>query len=41
MLLPFAHVTGLALKLRPGLVPYFVIGQALMDVSTLAVYWMV
>ena len=41
MFLPFALVTGLALKLRPSLLPYFVIGHALMDVSTLAVYWMV
>ena len=41
MFLPFALFTGLALKLRPGLLPYFVIVHALMDFSTLAVYWMV
>ena len=41
MFLPFALFTGLVLKLRPGLLPYFVIVHALMDFSTLAVYWMV
>jgi hypothetical protein len=41
MFLPFALVTGLALKLRPGLLPYFVIGHALMDVTTVLVYLMI
>jgi len=41
MYLPFAFFAGLVLKLRPQLLPYFVIVHALMDVSTLAVYWMI
>ena len=41
MYLPFALFIGLALKLRPSLLPYFAIIHALMDISTLAVYWMV
>jgi hypothetical protein len=40
MFLPFALVTGLALKFRPRLMPYFVIGHALMDVTTVLVYVM-
>lgn len=40
MFLPFALITGLALKLRPTLLPYFVIVHALMDVTTVLVYLM-
>lgn len=38
MYLPFAIYAGLMLKLRPGLMPYFAIVHALMDVSALSVY---
>jgi hypothetical protein len=41
MFLPFALVTGLALKFRPRLMPYFVIGHALMDITTVLVYVMI
>jgi hypothetical protein len=41
MFLPFALITGLALKLRPSLLPYFVIAHALMDVTTVLVYLMI
>lgn len=41
MFLPFALFTGLALKLRPTLLPYFVIVHALMDVTTVMVYLMI
>ena len=41
MFLPFALVTGLALKFRPSLLPYFVIVHALMDISTMMVYLMI
>ena len=41
MFLPFALFTGLALKLRPTLLPYFVIVHALMDVTTVLVYLMI
>jgi hypothetical protein len=41
MYLPFALFTGLTLKFRPTLLPYFAIVHALMDISTVAVYWMV
>lgn len=41
MFLPFALVTGLALKFRPRLMPYFVIVHALMDVTTMLVYLMI
>ena len=41
MYLPFALFAGLLLKLRPGLLPYFVVIHALMDISTLSVYLMV
>ncbi len=41
MFLPFALFTGLFLKLRPALLPYFVIVHALMDVSTMLVYLMI
>jgi len=41
MFLPFALVSGLALKLRPRLLPYFVIVHALMDVTTVLVYLMI
>ena len=41
MFLPFALFTGLILKLRPSLLPYFVIIHALMDVTTVLVYLMI
>jgi hypothetical protein len=41
MFLPFALFTGLALKFRPTLLPYFVIVHALMDVTTVLVYLMI
>lgn len=41
MFLPFALITGFALKLRPALLPYFVIVHALLDVSTMLVYLMI
>jgi len=41
MYLPFALYAGLMLKLRPSLLPYFVIVHALLDISTLSVYFMV
>jgi len=41
MYLPFALYAGLLLKLRPTLLPYFVITHALIDISTLSVYLMV
>jgi hypothetical protein len=40
MYLPFALFTGLLLKLRPTLLPYFMIVHALADTSTLSVYLM-
>jgi hypothetical protein len=41
MFLPFALFTGLVLKFRPSLLPYFVIIHALMDISTVLVYVMI
>lgn len=41
MFLPFALVTGLAIKLRPSLMPYLLIGHALIDVTTVLVYLMI
>ncbi len=41
MYLPFALFAGLMLKLRPSLLPYMAIVHALIDISTLSVYWMV
>lgn len=41
MFLPFALFTGLALKFRPALLPYFVIVHALLDVTTVLVYLMI
>lgn len=41
MFLPFAFLTGLFLKIRPSLLPYFVIVHALMDVTTVLVYLMI
>ena len=41
MFLPFALITGLALKLRPGLLPYFVVVHALIDITTVLVYLMI
>ena len=41
MFLPFALFTGLVIKLRPALLPYFVIVHALLDISTVLVYLMI
>lgn len=41
MFLPFALFAGLTIKLRPTLLPYFMIVHALADMSTLAVYLMI
>lgn len=41
MFLPFALFTGLVLKFRPSLLPYFVIMHALLDVTTVLVYVMI
>ena len=41
MFLPFAFFTGFVIKLRPALLPYFVIVHALLDVSTVLVYLMI
>lgn len=41
MFLPFALFTGLVLKFRPALLPYFVIVHTLLDVSTVLVYLIV
>lgn len=41
MFLPFALFAGLVIKLRPSLLPYFMIVHALVDMSTLAVYLMI
>ncbi len=41
MFLPFALFTGFVIKLRPSLLPYFLIVHALLDVSTVLVYLMI
>jgi hypothetical protein len=41
MFVPFAFFTGLALKFRPTLLPYFLITHALLDVSLVLVYLMI
>jgi hypothetical protein len=41
MFLPFALFTGLVLKIRPALLPYFMVVHALMDVTTVLVYLMI
>jgi hypothetical protein len=41
MYLPFALFAGLMLKLRPSLLPYYMIVHALMDVSAVMVYVMI
>lgn len=41
MFLPFALFAGLVIKLRPTLLPYFMIVHILADMSTLAVYLMI
>jgi hypothetical protein len=38
MYLPFALFAGLVIKLRPSILPYFMIIHALMDISAVAVY---
>jgi hypothetical protein len=41
MFLPFALFTGFVVKLRPSLLPYFLIVHALLDVATILVYLMI
>lgn len=41
MFLPFAFFTGLVLKFRPTLLPYFVIVHTLMHITTVLVYLMI
>lgn len=41
MFLPFALLTGFVIKLRPALLPYFVVVHALLDVTTVLVYLMI
>jgi hypothetical protein len=41
MFLPFALFTGFVVKLRPSLLPYFLIVHALLDVTTILVYLMI
>ena len=41
MYMPFALFSGFFLKLRPGLLPYFMIVHALADFSAVAVYLMI
>jgi hypothetical protein len=41
MFLPFALFTGLVIKLRPALLPYFMVIHALLDVTTVLVYLMI
>jgi hypothetical protein len=41
MYLPFALFAGLMIKLRPTLLPYYLIVHALIDVSAVAVYLMI
>ena len=41
MYLPFALFAGLMIKLRPALLPYYLVVHALIDVSAVMVYWMI
>ena len=41
MFVPFAFFTGLVLKFRPALLPYFVIVHALLDVTLVLVFLMI
>ena len=41
MYLPFALFAGLMIKLRPSLLPYYLIVHALIDISAVAVYLMI
>jgi len=41
MFLPFALFTGLVVKLRPSLLPYFVVVHVLLDITTVLVYVMI
>jgi hypothetical protein len=41
MFLPFALFTGLVVRLRPSLLPYFMVVHALLDVATVLVYLMI
>jgi hypothetical protein len=41
MYLPFALFAGLMIKLRPTLLPYYMVVHALMDISAIAVYLMI
>lgn len=41
MYLPFALYAGLMIKLRPSLLPYYMVVHALIDISAVAVYMMI
>lgn len=41
MFLPFALFTGFVVKLRPALLPYFMVVHALLDITTVLVYLMI
>jgi hypothetical protein len=41
MFLPFALFTGFVVKLRPSLLPYFMVVHALLDITTVLVYLMI
>jgi hypothetical protein len=41
MFIPFAFFTGLIIKIRPKLLPYFMVIHALLDVTTVLVYLMI
>jgi hypothetical protein len=41
MFLPFALFIGLVVKIRPSLLPYFMVIHALLDVTTVLVYLMI
>ena len=41
MYLPFALYIGLVIKLRPRLLPFLLVGHALIDIATWSVYFMV
>lgn len=40
MFLPFALFIGICIKIRPQLLPYFMIAHALMDIGTVAMFFM-
>jgi hypothetical protein len=41
MFLPFAFFTGLVIKFRPSLLPYFMVMHVLIDITTVLVYLMI